>query len=108
MNKRFKIRGIIRQIILIIGFGIFSHSAFSKTIYANVSEYTTVEPVMIAGTIVSISENGCRIKVMSESYRNDTIELNGKCPNNLRKGKRVFGTFDGRNFVFMRRRGLLK
>ncbi len=87
---------------------IFPYSAFSKTIYANVSEYTTVEPVMLVGTIAAIDRNGCKIKVISETYRNDTIDLNGKCPNNLKKGERVFGVFDGKNFVFAKRRGLLK
>ncbi len=104
--NRFKIQNLSLCIMLIISFGIFSHSAFSKTIYANVSEYTAMEPVMLVGTIAGISRNGCEIKVMSESYRNDTINLNGKCPNNLKKGERIFGVFDGKNFVFTKRRGL--
>jgi len=63
---------------------------------------------MIVGTITGIGRNECKIKVMSESYGNDTIELNGNCPNGLKKGERVFGAFDGKNFVFAKRKGLRK
>lgn len=109
MRNRFRILLIMIAVFIAAGMGIiFPYSAFSKTIYANVSEYTTVEPVMVAGTIAGIGRNGCRIKVISETYRNDMIKLNGKCPNSLRKGERVFGAFDGKNFVFIKRRGLLK
>ncbi len=109
MRNRFRILLMIIAILIAAGMGIISpDSAFSKTIYANVSEHTAMEPVMLVGTVAAIDRGGCKIKVISETYRNDTIDLNGKCPNNLRKSERVFGTFDGKNFVFMRRRGLRK
>ncbi len=109
MRNRFRILLIMIAVLIAAGIGIISpDSAFSKMIYANVSNRTAMEPVMVVGTITDIGRSGCKIKVMSESYRNDTIELNGKCPNNLKKGERVFGAFDGKNFVFMRKRGLLK
>jgi len=106
-NVKTRPRYFMVAVLIAAGMGIiFPDSAFSKTIYANVSERTAVEPVMLVGAVEGISRNGCRIKVISETYRNDTIELNGKCPNSLRKGERVFGTFDGKNFVFMKKRGL--
>ena len=109
MKNRFRILLIITGFLMAAGIGIISpDSAFSKTIYANVSNRAAMEPVMVVGTVVNAGRNGCRIKAMSESYRNDTIELNGKCPKNLKKGERVFGAFDGKNFVFMRRRGIRK
>ncbi len=77
--NRFKIQNLSLCIMLIIGFGIFSHSAFSKTIYANTSEYTAMEPAIavsyavhskeVRGIISSISSNG--ITIFNNATRSD-------------------------------------
>ncbi len=65
--NRFKIQNLSLWIMLIISFGIFSNSAFSKMIYANVSNHTAM--VMsskshlrrVQGVILSITDDSILI-----------------------------------------------
>jgi len=85
---------------------IFGINSYSKTILVNLSNkiQTNSEPILVKGKIVDSTDNKCFIKVLSETYGGDVLQANHKCPNSLKKGKVVFGLFDGKSFVFLRNR----
>ena len=90
--------------LIILCICIFGINSYSKIIFANLSNKIQVnsEPILVKGRIVNSTYNKCFIKVLSETYGGDILQVNHKCPNSLKKGKVVFGLFDGKSFVFLR------
>ncbi len=96
----------IKVVMLLVLISFLGMNSYSKIISVNLTHkiQTQSEPILVKGKIINSTKNVCSIRVLSETCGGDILKLNQRCPKDVKKRDIVFGLFDGKSFMFLKRR----